>query len=137
MPDRVVLDSSIIAAIFLQDDDDSRRARKTIGSYDRITLDTAIAEIGNVAWKKTVLFGEDSAEMLSGLQDGIDFILGMCDMLKASDLAEKAYEIAVKSNVAFYDALFLAAAEKEQVQLLTLDKKLYVKVKANRDIRLM
>lgn len=137
MPDRVVLDSSIIAAVFLQDDDDSKRARSMIRSYDRITLDTAIAEIGNVAWKKTVIFGEDSAEMLSGLQDGIEFITGMCDMLKASDLAKEAYTIAVKSNIAFYDALFLAAAEKEQVPLLTLDKKLYAKAKANRDVRLM
>lgn len=137
MPDRVILDSSIIAAIFLQDDDDSLRARKMIRNYDRITLDTAIADIGNVAWKKTVLFGEDSSEMLSGLEDGIKFINGMCDMLKASDLAEEAYEIAVKSKIAFYDSLFLAAAEKEQVPLLTLDKKLYAKAKANRDVRLM
>lgn len=98
MPDRVILDSSIIAAIFLQDDDDSLRARKMIRNYDRITLDTAIADIGNVAWKKTVLFGEDSSEMLSGLEDGIKFINGMCDMLKASDLAEEAYEIAMEEQ---------------------------------------
>lgn len=137
MPDRVVLDSSIIAAIFLQDDDDSKRARTMIRSYDRITLDTAIAEIGNVAWKKTVLFGEDRTEMLSGLQDGINFIIGMCTMLKASDLADDAYAVAVKSKIAFYDALFLAAAEKEQVPLLTLDKKLYAKAKSDRDVRLM
>jgi predicted nucleic acid-binding protein len=137
MPDRVVLDSSIIAAIFLQDDDDSKRARTMIRSYDRITLDTAIAEIGNVAWKKTVLFGEDRTEMLSGLQDGINFIIRMCTMLKASDLADDAYAVAVKSKIAFYDALFLAAAEKEQVPLLTLDKKLYAKAKSNRNIRLM
>jgi predicted nucleic acid-binding protein len=137
MPDRVVLDSSIIAAIFLQDDDDSKRARTTIRSYDRITLDTAIAEIGNVAWKKTVLFGEDRTEMLSGLRDGINFITGMCTMLKASDVAEDAYAVAVKSKIAFHDALFLAAAEKEQVPLLTLDKKLYAKVKSDRNIRLM
>lgn len=137
MPDRVVLDSSVIAAIFLQDDDDSKRARSMIGSYDRITLDTAIAEIGNVAWKKTIIFGENSTEMLSGLQDGIDFIIGMCDMLRASDLAMDAYAVAVKSEISFYDALFLAAAEKEQVPLLTLDKKLYAMAKANRDVRLM
>lgn len=137
MPNKVVLDSSVIAAIFLQEDDDSKRARSMIRNYDRVTLDTAIAEIGNVAWKKTVLFGEDSAEMLSGLQDGIDFIIGMCDVLKASDLAEVAYAVAVNSKVAFYDALFLAAADREQVPLLTLDKKLYNKAKANRDVRLI
>ncbi|HSD56838.1 MAG TPA: type II toxin-antitoxin system VapC family toxin [Methanotrichaceae archaeon] len=137
MPDRVVLDSSVIAAIFLQDDDDSKRARSMIRSYDRITLDTAIAEIGNVAWKKTVLFGVDSTEMLSGLQDGIEFITGMCDLLKSSDLVDEAYAIAVGNKIAFYDALFLAAAEKEHVPLLTLDKKLYAKSKGNGDVRLI
>ncbi len=75
--------------------------------------------------------------MLSGFQDGIEFIIGMCDMLKASDLAEYAYEKAVNSKTAFYDALFLAAAEKEQVPLLTLDRKLCAKTKANRNVRLM
>jgi predicted nucleic acid-binding protein len=60
----------------------------------------------------------------------------MCTMLKASDLAEDAYAIAVKSKIAFYDALFLAAAEKEQVPLLTLDKKLHAKAKSDRDVRL-
>jgi predicted nucleic acid-binding protein len=108
-----------------------------IRSYDRITQDAAIAEIGNFAWKNTVLFGEDSAEMLNGFQDGIEFTIGMCHMLKASDLAEDTYEIAVNSKISFYDALFLAAAEKEQVPLLTLDKKLYAKAKANRNVRLM
>jgi predicted nucleic acid-binding protein len=32
---------------------------------------------------------------------------------------------------------FLAAAEKEHVLLLTLDKKLYEKTKANRNVRLV
>lgn len=39
-------------------------------------------------------------------------------MLNASDLAEDAYEIAVNGKIAFYDALFLAVAEKEQVAAL-------------------
>lgn len=52
--------------------------------------------------------------MLSGLQDGIEFIIGMCDMLKASDLTEEAYEIAVESKIAFYDALFLAALRRSK-----------------------
>ncbi len=84
-----------------------------------------------------MLFGEDSTEMLSGLQDGIEFITGMCDLLKSPELIDEAYAIAVGNKISFYDALFLAAAEKEQVPLLTLDKKLYAKTKANRDVRLM
>jgi predicted nucleic acid-binding protein len=61
----------------------------------------------------------------------------MCDLLKSSDLIDEAYAIAVGNKIAFYDALFLAAAEKEKLPLLTLDKKLYVKSKGNGDIRLI
>ena len=52
-------------------------------------------------------------------------------------MSKDAYAIAVKSKIAFNDALFLAAAEKEQVPLLTLDKKPYSKAKSDRDVRLM
>jgi len=40
-------------------------------------------------------------------------------------------------KTSFYDSLFLAATEKERVPLLTLDKKLYNKVKETRDARLV
>ena len=36
-----------------------------------------------------------------------------------------------------YDSLFPAAAEKEQVPLMILDKKLYDKVKADSDVQLI
>jgi predicted nucleic acid-binding protein len=137
MPDRSVLDSSVIAAIFLQEDEDSKRARGLAMSMDFITLDTAISEVGNVAWKKTALFGESPEEMLGGLRDAIAFITGLCLILRSSDLAERAYEVALDTKVAFYDALFLAAAEREKVPLLTLDKKLYEKAKGRRDVRLI
>lgn len=43
----------------------------------------------------------------------------------------------MEDGTTFYDSLFLAAAEKEQVPLLTLDKKLYEKVKANKDVQMV
>lgn len=137
MPDRVVLDSSVIAAVFFQEDDDSVRAQETVEDADPITLDTTIAEIGNVAWKRVVHFGEDKKETLDAFLDGITFITLQCNLLKASSLAPMAYAIAVGNKITFYDALFLAAAEKERIPLLTLDKKLYAKAKVNSDVRLI
>jgi predicted nucleic acid-binding protein len=49
----------------------------------------------------------------------------------------EAYEISVETKVAFYDSLFLALSENEQVPLLTLDRKLYEKAKGKREVRLV
>jgi len=56
-------------------------------------------------------------------------------VILTSDLAELAYEIALKNKTTFYDSLFLAAAEREEVTLLTLDKKMYEKVRATINVQ--
>ena len=48
MPDKVVLDSSVIAAMFFREDA-STQAIEAAAKSDLITLDLAIAEVGNVA----------------------------------------------------------------------------------------
>jgi predicted nucleic acid-binding protein len=60
-----------------------------------------------------------------------------CTLMKAFDLTEEAFEIAVENKTSYYDSLFLAAAQEKEMPLLTLDRKLYEKVKAKRDVRLV
>jgi len=50
MPDNVVLDSSVIAAIFFKEKA-SERAEKVAEKYRLITVDVAVPEVANVAWK--------------------------------------------------------------------------------------
>jgi predicted nucleic acid-binding protein len=102
-----------------------------------IALDLAVAEVGNVAWKRAILYKEDKDTTLAALQDCRDFIAGSCALLRSFDLVEDAYEISVEDKIAFYDALFLAAVDKEQAPLLTLDKRLHEKVKAKRIVRVI
>lgn len=137
MPDKVVLDSSVIAAIFFPEDEVSELAEKIAAKNNLITLDLAVAEVGNVAWKRAMFFNEDKDTTLAALQDCRDFIADSCALLRSFDLVEEAYEISVEDKIAFYDSLFLAAAEKEQAPLLTLDKKLHEKVKAKRNVRVI
>ena len=59
MPDSVVLDSSVIAAVFLFSDDDDNAAENAILDKHLITLDLSMAEVGNVAWKRVIHFQED------------------------------------------------------------------------------
>jgi predicted nucleic acid-binding protein len=136
MLDKVVLDSSILAAMFFKEAASSR-ALKCAAECDPVTLDLAIAEVGNVAWKQVVFSGESKDRALDALRDCQDFITTACALLKASDHTAKAFEIAVENKTSYYDSLFLAAAQEGDVPLLTLDKKLYEKVKAKMDVRLV
>ncbi len=136
MPDKVALDSNIITAIFFKEEASSR-ALKAVTELDLITLDLAIAEVGNVAWKQVVLTGEDKELTLKALQKCFSFISEACDVFRAQDLAAEAYEISVETKIAFYDSLFLALSEKEQVPLLTLDRKLYEKAKGKREVQMI
>jgi predicted nucleic acid-binding protein len=43
----------------------------------------------------------------------------------------------VENKTSYYDSLFLAAAEIKEIPLLTLDRRLYEKVKAKRDVRMI
>ena len=102
------MDSNILAAMFFKEDA-SQRALDAVTKPDLITLDLAVIEVGNVAWKQVTLFGKDRDLTLNALQK--------CQT--------------------FYDSLFLALAEKEQVPLLTLDKKLYNKANSSFNVQLI
>jgi predicted nucleic acid-binding protein len=136
MPDEVVLDSSVIAAMFFKEDA-SMRAQDAASNYDLITLDLAIAEVGNVAWKQVVLCGADKDQTLVAFKKCQSFISEACELVRAEDLTIRAYNIAVETRTAFYDSLFLAAAEARQVPLLTLDRKLYEKARSTRNVQLI
>jgi predicted nucleic acid-binding protein len=136
MPDEVVLDSSVIAAMFFKEDA-SLRALDAAAKSDLITLDLAIAEVGNVAWKQVVLCGADKDQTLVAFKKCQSFISEACQLVRAEDLTIRAYNIAVETRTAFYDSLFLAAAEARQVPLLTLDRKLYEKARSTRNVQLI
>lgn len=136
MPDSAVLDSSVIAALFFSEQA-SLRALRCAENCDPVTLDLAVAEVGNVAWKQVTIYGESKERALDAFRDCQDFISTACTVLKASDLADEAFEIAVELGIPYYDALFLAAAQKAGAPLLTLDKKLHGKAGATMDVRLV
>jgi predicted nucleic acid-binding protein len=136
MPDRAVLDSSILAAMFFKEEASSR-ALKCAAEYDPFTLDLAVAEVGNVAWKQVVFSGESKDRALDAFRDCQDFITTACTLIKASHLTAEAFEIAVENKTSYYDSLFLAAAQEEEMPLLTLDRIMYEIVKAKRDVRMV
>jgi predicted nucleic acid-binding protein len=123
MPDKYVLDSSVIAAIFFPEPS-SELVVETVQDKDLVTVDLARAEVANVAWKKVAIFSQDPQLIQEALRKSMEFINTACDVIPTQDLVEESFHIAVDEKITFYDSLFLAAALKEKVPLLTLDKKL-------------
>ena len=135
MRDKAILDTGVIVAIYFEEDA-SERAVEAASEHSPITVDLAVAEVGNAAWKRVALFGEGKDATWRSLYKCLDLIKS-CSIIDSFELAELAYEISVENRTTFYDSLFLAAAERENVPLYTLDKKLYEKVKAKRDVRMV
>ncbi|MBN1323481.1 MAG: type II toxin-antitoxin system VapC family toxin [Methanotrichaceae archaeon] len=135
MRDRAVLDTGVIVALYFEEDG-SEQAMEIVAGCSPITLDLAVAEVGNVAWKRVVMFGEDRDASRQSLCACLDFIRS-CTLISSADLASLAYDIALECKTTFYDSLFLAASEGEQVPLLTLDQKMYERAKAEKNVRLI
>lgn len=135
MRDRAVLDSGVIFALYFEEDA-SERAIEAVDLLSPITLDLAVAEVGNAAWKRVALFKESKDSTRASLSKCLEFIKS-CSVICSSDLAELAYEIALENKTTFYDSLFLAAAEREGVTLLTLDQKMCEKVRATINVQMI
>ena len=129
MPDKVVLDSNVIAAIFFREDDVVPKAEKVIEESKILyTLDLAIAEIANVAWKKVVFGGERMEVMEKVLSKCIEFITFVCQIVRSVELYDLAFKIAIEKKITAYDALYVAASKKYGAKLVTADRELAEKV---------
>jgi len=136
MLDSVVLDSSVIAPVFFPEE----KTEQVMGMLKEkrfITVDLAIAEVTNVAWKRCMFFHEDKEITKEALNNCITFITDVCDVLHMRDLISDAFLDATKYSITVYDALFLAAAQKRTIPLLTMDAKLYHKLKSTEDVMLI
>jgi predicted nucleic acid-binding protein len=136
MRDSVVLDSSVIAPIFFPEER-TGRVMAMLEEKQFITVDLAIAEVTNVAWKRCMFFQENKEITKEALDNCITFINDVCDVILTKDLYSEAFLIATKYSITGYDALFLAAAQKRTRPLLTLDIKLYQKIKSTEEVTLI
>lgn len=135
MRDRAVLDSGVIFALYFQEDA-SERAERAVEAISPLVLDLSVAEVGNAAWKRVTIFQESNDSARASFSKCLKFIHS-CTMIPSADLATLAYDIALDNKISFYDSLFLAAARRDEVSLLTLDRKMYEKARAQGIVQLI
>jgi predicted nucleic acid-binding protein len=50
---------------------------------------------------------------------------------------EAAFQIAIDDNISVYDSFFIAASERENAPLLTMDRKLHEAIRKKRNVKLI
>lgn len=123
MPDKVILDSCIIAAIFLPETI-TGKAIDAAAEHTCVTVDLAYTEVANAAWKRAVHAGTDPETVKTCLDNAIAFIQETCEVIPAQALITPAWELSCSNRITIYDALFVAASIRCDAPLVTADAKL-------------
>lgn len=116
---KLVLDSSILVKwITSQGEEFVEKARGILSLCQKekvkiLAPELAKFEIGNALWKKQISLSEASFDLELFYDFPIEFI--SWDLA----LAKKTAEIAIENKITYYDATFIALAEKYKAVLVT------------------
>ena len=123
MHDKVVLDSCVIAAIFLPETI-TGKAIDAAADSACITVDLAYTEVANAAWKRAVHAGNDPGTVKVSLDNAIAFIRETCEVIPAQDLITPAWDLSCHHRITIYDGLFVVASIHCDAPLVTAHKRL-------------
>jgi len=119
-----VIDSSVYASVVVKDEFYGECKKYMV--VKKVTLDLAFAEAGNVIWKHVkmgrIKDAVKRAEVLKRL-------INTSKVYGSKDFLIDAVKLAVKYDIAVYDALFVALAQRLNDKLVTTDRKLWEKLK--------
>ncbi len=125
-----VFDASVIIAL-LTPEKYSEWSEKIFEEVDKpISLDLAYYEIANTIWKKhsklKCIKEQDAHEALN---KAIEILEKIFKIYSYNFLIKDAYITAEKLDITVYDASYITLAEKLGIKLITLDEKLYNKLR--------
>jgi len=123
MHNKIVLDSCVIAAIFLPEAITGKAIDAAV-DHTCVTVDLACTEVANAAWKRVVHAGNDPESIKIFLDNSIAFIRETCEVIPAHDLINQAWDLSCCHKITIYDALFVAASIRCDAPLVTADTKL-------------
>lgn len=125
----IVIDSSVFASVVVKDEL-HEKCRAYLLQEDKATVDIAYAEVANVVWKH-VKMGRIGASEVARRVQLAKRLIGSARVFRGAELVEMAIDIAVKNDVAVYDALFIALAASLGAKLVTTDKALVKRLSAD------
>ncbi|MBS7638126.1 type II toxin-antitoxin system VapC family toxin [Candidatus Bathyarchaeota archaeon] len=124
-----VIDTSVAAKLFIKEDY-SERAREIFeghvsGYLKLLAPKLLIYELGNVFWKHPQI---DHERAYLFIKKFMDLKINLINVFSDDDLLRKICYLSESKNITFYDATFIAIAEKYETKLITADDYLYKKV---------
>lgn len=119
---RYVLDASIAIKWFVPEVHSDAARRLLTGNHTFLVPDFFFAEVANVLWKR-VRRGEDTADYAKQTLADLNAI--PVELCLSQPLMPLALDIALKTDRAVYDSLYLALAITQQCQMVTADEKFY------------
>jgi predicted nucleic acid-binding protein len=121
----MVIDTMVFAYALLQVEGKYEQSIAALESASQIIVpDSWFAELGNVVWQwiqfqqLPLQVGLDVLEDAAALVDRV---------VLTADVRATALELAVQNSHSFYDTVFVAAAIRENVSVLTFDRKFAAK----------
>lgn len=116
-----VIDASVIAAAFFQEQFARTAAALLSADLALHAPDLVVSEIANVIWKRQRRNEIDDAEAAALLADFRT--LPLC-ITSSDELIESALELALRTGRTVYDCLYLALAVKTRSVMVSADKRL-------------
>ena len=121
MPDEVVLDASVAAKVFIEEEG-SRAAEAFVLSGVRLVApEFVLVELANVAVKRlrSGHFPRAAAErMIATSQTMFD------ELVPSNDLFQRAFTLASDHGLSTYDAMYVALAEARDCEMVSADLRL-------------
>ena len=125
---KLVLDSSIIAKLFLEENGSSEALDLMDSSYlkdlEIIASDLVFYEVGNTIWKHLRKKKYNGIEYIKKL-----YLLNIDYIPLSEDLAIEAMKLAHKHDVTYYDGVHVTLGQVHKSSLVTEDKLLLNKFK--------
>jgi predicted nucleic acid-binding protein len=116
-----VLDASVVAAAFFQEDHADRAHELLVGKHVLQAPDLIYAELANVFWKRHnrgEIDADEAGRLLADLHS-LPLRITPC-----GELVDVALELALRTARSVYDCLYLALAVKTRSVLVSADKRL-------------
>lgn len=121
MAAEVVVDASVLAAVFFKEPGYEAAARYLQSDNTLIAPSLLRVEMASIAAKK-VWRGEANEDVARQAVVQVEHITTR--LISDADLAPAAYDLAAKHRFSAYDATYLALAQAEGASVVTLDAKL-------------
>lgn len=116
----IVLDASIVVKVLTEEAGSDAAIDRISREPDRVAPDWVTAEIANALSKK-VRYAGLPIDLARRYIDAVPKVL--TDVVDSAGLFDRALDLSVALQHAFYDCLYLALAIGEDAALLTADKK--------------